>query len=50
MCKTAANRDVIGENCVKNDKGNLAVTDHKKLLAWQEHYERMLKEEFDWNK
>ena len=47
MC--AANRDVIGENFVKNGKGNLAVTDQKKLLAWQENYERLLNEEFDWN-
>ena len=35
MCAT--NRDVFGENCVKNDEGNVAVTDHEKLLAWQEH-------------
>ena len=48
MC--AANPDVIGENCVENDKGDLAVTEHEKLLAWQEHYERLLNEEFDWNK
>ena len=48
MC--AANHDVIRENCVKNGKGDLAVTDHEKLLAWQEHYERLLNEEFDGNK
>ena len=48
MC--AANCDVIGENCAKNDKDNLAVTDQEKLLAWQEHYERLLNEEFDWKK
>ena len=48
MC--SANRDVIGENFFKNDKRDLAVTDHEKLLAWQEHYERLLNEEFDWNK
>ena len=27
-----------------------AVTDHEKPLEWQEHYERLLNEEFDWNK
>ena len=43
-------RDVIGENCVKNDKRDLAFTDYEKLLAWQEHYERLLNEEFDRNK
>ena len=47
MCAT--NHDVVGENCVKNEKRDLAVTDHEKLLAWQEHYERLLNEEFDWN-
>ena len=46
----AANRDVIEENCVKNDEGDLTVTDHEKLFAWQEHYERLLNEEFDLNK
>ena len=48
MCAT--NRDVIGENCIKNDKGDLTITDHEKLFAWQEHYERLLNKEFDWNK
>ena len=38
MCAT--NRDIIGENCVKNEK----------LLAWQQHYERLLNEAFGWNK
>ena len=47
MC--AINHDVIEENCVKNDKGDIAVTDHEKLLAWQKHYERLLNEDFDWN-
>ena len=47
MCAT--NRDVIGNNCVKNDEEDLTVTDHEKLLAWQEHYECLLNEEFDWN-
>ena len=46
---SATNRGVIGKNCVKNDKMDLAVTDHKKLLTWQEHSERLLNEEFDWN-
>ena len=30
----AANRKVIGENCVKNEKGDLAVTDQEKLLTF----------------
>ena len=44
------NRDVVGDNCVKNDRGVLATSDSQKLEAWQEHYERLLNEEFDWNK
>ena len=44
MC--ADDRDFIGKNCVKNDKEDLTLTDHEKLLAWQEHYERLLNEEF----
>ena len=48
--RCAANRDVIGENCVKNDKGDLACTGHEKLLACQEHYERFLNEKVDRNK
>ena len=48
--KIATDRDFIGENCVKIYRGDLADTDHEKLLAWQEHYERLLNKEFDWNK
>ena len=46
----AANRDVVGENCAKNDKKDLVVTDKKKLFVWQKHYGCLLNEEFDWNK
>ena len=30
----AANRVVVGDKCVKNDHGDLAVTDTEKHLAW----------------
>ena len=46
----AANKDVMGENCVKNDSGKLATTDTEKLSAWLEHYKRLLNEEFEWDK
>ena len=42
--------DVVGNKCIKNDKGKLALTDAKKYLAWKEHYERFLNEEFPWRK
>ena len=44
-----ANKDVIGDTCVKNDKGCLVFTDTEKLKAWKEHYEKLLKEEFPWD-
>ena len=47
MAKT--NRDVVGEKCIRNDNGELATTDQEKLLAWQQHYERLLNEEFNWD-
>ena len=46
----AKNCDVVGDKCVKNDKGELALTDADKHLAWKEHYERLLNEEFPWDK
>ena len=46
----AVNRDVVGDKCVRNDKGVLATSERDKHLAWQEHYERLLNEEFDWDK
>ena len=46
----AANRDVVGDTCVRNDNGELAVTDTEKHLAWKEHYQRLLNEEFPWDK
>ena len=46
----AANKDVVGDKCVRNDKGFLATSEKDKHQAWQEHYERLLNEEFDWDK
>ena len=31
---------------VSNDKGELALTNAEKHLAWKDHYERLLNEEF----
>ena len=31
------NQDVVGENCVYNDAGGLALTDKDKIKAWVEH-------------
>ena len=42
------NRDIVSENCVRNDAGELAINDEDKLNAWVEHYARLLNVEFDW--
>ena len=31
------NQDVVGETCVFNDAGELALTDEQKLSAWVQH-------------
>ena len=43
-----ANQDVVGEKCVRNDAGVLALTDEDKMKAWVEHYSRLLNVEFEW--
>ena len=40
---------MIGDTCVKNDKGCLVFTDTEKLKAWKEHYEKLLNKEFPWD-
>ena len=42
--------DVVGEKCVRNDHGTLAFTDTAKKEAWRSHYNRLLNEEFAWDK
>ena len=45
-----SNVDVVGEKCVRNDYGTLAFTDTAKKEAWRSHYNRLLNEEFAWDK
>ena len=40
------NQDVVGENCVVNDAGELVFTDEDKMKAWVTHYARLLNIEF----
>ena len=42
------NQDIVGEKCVRNDAGELALTDADKMKAWVEHLSRLLNVEFDW--
>ena len=43
------NKDVTGENCIRDDKGNLTKSDEAKLHAWKEQYQRLLNVEFPWD-
>ena len=43
------NQDIVGEKCVRNDQGNIVYDDDAKLLAWKEHYHRLLNVEFIWD-
>ena len=43
------NKDVTGEKCVRDDKGNLNISDEAKLHAWKKHYQRLSNVEFPWN-
>ena len=40
------NADIVGEKCVRNDEGLLALTIDEKFKAWQAHYDKLLNEEF----
>ena len=42
------NQDVVGDKCVKDDSGNLSFHNEAKKVAWKQHYERLLNEEFSW--
>ena len=46
----ATNRDVVGDKCMKNERGILATSDQEKHLTWTEKYQRMLNEEPEWDK
>ena len=43
------NQDIIGDTCIKNDDGFLVFSDNDKLLAWEEHYQKLLNVEFPWD-
>ena len=41
--------DVLCENCVIDDDGELALDNKAKHMAWQQHYEKLLNTEFPWH-
>ena len=44
----SANQDIVGEKCVRNDAGKLALSEDEKMKAWVEHYFKLMNVEFDW--
>ena len=43
------NVDAVGDKPVKNDTGEMSMSEEAKQNAWAEHYERLLNVEFDWD-
>ena len=41
--------DVVGDKPVKNDAGEMSMSEDSKQKAWLEHYQQLLNLEFDWN-
>jgi hypothetical protein len=41
-------QDAIGERCIKNDAGELSLSDEEKMKAWVEHYARLFRVKFKW--
>ena len=41
------NADVVGDKPVKNDVGEMSVSEDSKQKAWLEHFQRLLNAEFD---
>ena len=43
------NQDVVGEGFVRDDNGELAISDSAMKEAWRSYYSQLLNEEFDWD-
>ena len=43
------NVDVVGDKPVRNDAGEMSLSEESKQKAWLEHYERLLNVEFEWD-
>ena len=43
------NADIIGDKPVKNDAGEMLISEDSKWKAWLEHYQRLFNAEFDWD-
>ena len=47
MVKT--NQDTVGEQCIRNDDGVMAVSQSKKI-AWKKYHEKLLNAGFAWDR
>src|SRR5208282_1745331 len=45
-----SNKDVVGSGSMKDREGNIAVDDSRIKQVWKEYFEKLLNEEFEWNK
>ena len=43
------NPDVVGDKAMKNDAGEMSMSEDSKQKAWLEHYQRLLNVEVDWD-
>ena len=43
------NADVVGDKLVKNDAGEMSMSEDSKQKVWLEHYQRLHNVEFDWD-
>ena len=44
------NKDVVGGGCIKDEKGKIVVEEERVRDVWAAYYEKLLNEEFDWNR
>lgn len=44
------NKDVVGGGCIRDENGKIVVEEEKVRDVWAAYYEKLLNEEFDWNR
>ena len=43
-------KDIVGEQCVRDDNGRIMINNEEIKKAWREHYNRLLNVEYEWNR
>jgi hypothetical protein len=46
----AKNRDVVGDGCIKDEDGKVVVDQDELKDVWRRYFEKLLNEEFDWDR